>query len=105
MTGTPPLLPWTRSSWEPRTASTGESQLIILILCLRRSGSFNVLRSAAFVALLWIRIRIHVAVLDPDPELYWECGSRGSRSMEITGNQNIQIYLFSCRSRKLFVPS
>jgi hypothetical protein len=29
--------------------------------------------------MLWIRIRIHSAALDPDP--YWECGS-GCRSMK-----------------------
>jgi hypothetical protein len=35
---------------------------------------------STYVPLLWSRIRIHLAVLDPDP--CWECGS-GSRSMEI----------------------
>jgi hypothetical protein len=56
--------------------------------------TINLLQSAGFAALLWIRIRIHVAVLDPDPELYWECGSRGPRSMKI--DKNLQISLFSC---------
>ncbi len=42
-----------------------------------------------------IRIRIDLAVLDPDP--YWECRS-GSRSMEI--DQNKQINLVSCLSKR-----
>ncbi len=54
VTGTPPLLPWTHSTWEPRTASTGESKFIILIRCLRGgSVSFNLLQSAGFLAVLW----------------------------------------------------
>jgi hypothetical protein len=39
-------------------------------------------------------IRIHLAVLDPYPDPYWEWGS-GSLSMEI--DQNLQINLVSCR--------
>jgi hypothetical protein len=32
---------------------------------------------------LWIRIRIDLALLNPDPAPYWECGSgSGSRSKE-----------------------
>jgi hypothetical protein len=45
---------------------------------------------------LWIRIRIHLAVLDPDS--YWECGS-GSRSMKY--DQNLLINLVSCLSKRL----
>jgi hypothetical protein len=48
---------------------------------------------------LWIRIRIDLAVLDPNPDPYWECESgTGSRRMEI--NQNYQINLVSCLSRR-----
>ncbi len=32
--------------------------------------------------MLWIRIRIELALLDPTPIPYWECGS-GSRNEEI----------------------
>jgi hypothetical protein len=42
----------------------------------------------SLLAVLWIRIRIHLAVLYPDP--YWGCGS-GSKRMEI--DQNLQINL------------
>jgi hypothetical protein len=51
---------------------------------------------------LWIRIRIHFVVLDPDP--YWEYGS-GFRIMEI--DQNLQINLVSSLFQKGFctVPS
>ncbi len=45
--------------------------LILLISECRTSLGLN--------SLLWIRIRIHLAVLDPDP--YWECGS-GSMEMD-----------------------
>jgi hypothetical protein len=50
-------------------------------------------------AVLWIRIHLDLAVLDPDP--YWECvpGS-GSRSKEI--DQNLQINLVFCLSKMLF---
>ncbi len=37
-------------------------------------------------------IRIHLAVLDPYPDLYWECGS-GSRSSSMEIDQNLQINL------------
>jgi hypothetical protein len=49
-------------------------------------------------AVLWIHIliRINLAVLDPDPDRYWECGS-GSRSMEIGQNlQNLVLCLSKC---------
>ncbi len=46
----------------------------------------------------WIRILL--TVLDPD--LYWECGSR-SRSMEI--DQNLQINLVSCLSKRFLYLS
>ncbi len=43
-------------------------------------------------------IRIHLAILNPDP--YWEWGSgSGSRSMKI--GQNFQINLASCLSKRL----
>ncbi len=48
-----------------------------------------------FKTVLWILIRIDLAVPDPDP--YWECGS-GSRSMEF-----YQINLVSCLLKRLFV--
>ena len=35
-----------------------------------------------FTAVLWIRIHIDLALLDPDLDPFWECGS-GSRSKEI----------------------
>jgi hypothetical protein len=45
-------------------------------------------------------IRIHLAVLDPDP--YWECGTgSGSRSMKI-GQSLVSTVYFSCKI-KLFV--
>ncbi len=44
---------------------------------------------------MWILIRIDLVVLDPDP--YRECGS-GSMSMEI--DQNLQINLVSCFSKR-----
>ncbi len=50
--------------------------------------------------MVWIRIRIYLAVLDLDP--YWECKS-GSRSMEI--DQNLQINTVSFLSTRLFAPS
>jgi len=46
--------------------------------------------------MLWIRIRIDLAVLDPDP--YWECGS-GSRSMDI--DKDLPIHLVSFLSKRL----
>jgi hypothetical protein len=52
--------------------------------------------------MLWIliRIRFHLAALDPDPDPYWECGSgSGYGSMEIY--QNLQINLVSCLSKRL----
>jgi hypothetical protein len=42
-------------------------------------------QSPALEAVLWIRIRIHLTVQDPDS--YWECGS-GSRGIE--ADQNVQ---------------
>jgi hypothetical protein len=39
-------------------------------------------------SVLWIRIRIDLAVLNPDP--YWECGS-GFKSMEIDQNEQINL--------------
>jgi hypothetical protein len=47
-------------------------------------------------SVLWIRICIDFAVLDPDPD--WECGS-GSRSMEI--DENILINFVSYFSKML----
>ncbi len=43
--------------------------------------------------MLWIRnrLRIHLAVLNPDPDPYWECGS-GSRSIIVSEWANF--YLF-----------
>jgi hypothetical protein len=42
-------------------------------------------------------VRIHLAILDPDP--YWECGSgSGTRSMEI--GQYLQINLVFCLSKR-----
>ncbi len=50
-------------------------------------------------SVLWIQIRIHLDVLDPDP--YWECGSgSGSRSMEI--DQNLLIDLVSAFQKGFF---
>jgi len=37
---------------------------------------------------LWIWNRIDLAVLDPEPDPYWECGS-GSRNMETVQNLKI----------------
>jgi hypothetical protein len=54
------------------------------------------------LSVLWIRIRINLALLVPDP--YWECGSRSrNRKMEI--DQNLQINLVSCLLKQTFVPS
>jgi hypothetical protein len=47
------------------------------------------IRSRNLLSLLWIRIRIHLTVLDQE-DPYWKYGS-GSRSMET--DQNLQINL------------
>ncbi len=51
-------------------------------LLRRKARALNKLPRALgqIKAVLWIRIRINLAVLDPDP--YWECGS-GYKSMKI----------------------
>jgi hypothetical protein len=45
---------------------------------------------------LWIRIRIDLAVVDLDPDPYWECGYR---SMEIDKNL-VNKNLFFCLSKQ-----
>jgi hypothetical protein len=50
-------------------------------------------------ALLWIGIRIDFALLDLDPDPYWECESVfGSRNKEI--DQNLQMSLIYCLSKR-----
>jgi hypothetical protein len=51
-------------------------------------GKLNAQIKRRFIPVLWIWIRIDLPVLDPEPDPYWECGSR-SRKMEI--EQNVQI--------------
>jgi hypothetical protein len=45
-------------------------------------------------------IRIHLAVLNTDPDPYWECGS-GSGSSSMKTDQNLQINLVFCLSKRL----
>ncbi len=53
-------------------------------------------------SVFWIRIliRIHLEVMDPDLDPYWECGS-GSGSSSIENYQNNQINMISCLSKRL----
>jgi hypothetical protein len=57
---------------------------------------FKTDQSPALEAVLWIRIRIHLTVQDPDS--YWECGS-GSRGIEI--DQNLPRILVSCLLKRI----
>jgi hypothetical protein len=45
-------------------------------------------------------IRIHFAVMDPYPDPYWECGS-GSGSSSMETDQNLQLNLVFCLSKRL----
>jgi hypothetical protein len=77
----------------PRPAGGGAPVPVLLTQLLLKQGHFFLSQSypAYRKPVLWIRIPINLADLDPDP--YWVCGS-GSRSMEI--DQNLQINLISC---------
>jgi hypothetical protein len=58
-------------------------QIICILIhhkCRYETNVYSDPHGFAFILLSWVRIRIHLAVMDPDP--LWECGS-GYRSMEI----------------------
>ncbi len=67
-----------------------------LLLSVRCSYCNSATRCVQYIAVLWIRIRINLALLYPYS--YWECGSR-SRSNDIDHNKQINL------SKMLMYPS